>query len=143
MELAKSSQSTPDWKSIRSWFTKANKLDYIILSPALEAKVTRASVERRGVWGGKHGTLFPHIPEITKEIEAEAARMEHAGKRGEREVVRQERPREERARDRAILDRLRDALAERRIDARGLAHEEHAWPREGLVQGEASFGEAT
>jgi hypothetical protein len=27
MELAKSSQSTPDWKSIRSWFTKANKLD--------------------------------------------------------------------------------------------------------------------
>lgn len=50
--------------------TKANKLDYIILSPALEAKVTRAGVERRGVWGGKHGTLFPHIPEITKEIEA-------------------------------------------------------------------------
>ena len=50
--------------------TKANKLDYIILSPALEAKVVRAGVERRGVWGGKNGTLFPHIPEITKEIEA-------------------------------------------------------------------------
>lgn len=50
--------------------TKANKLDYIILSPALEAKVIRAGVERRGVWGGKHGDLFPHIAEVTKEIEA-------------------------------------------------------------------------
>ncbi len=50
--------------------TKANKLDYIILSPALWERVTEAGVERRGVWGGKNGTLFPHLPEITKEEEA-------------------------------------------------------------------------
>ena len=29
-----------------------------------------AAIERRGVWGGKNGTLFPHLPEITKEVEA-------------------------------------------------------------------------
>ena len=23
-----------------------------------------------GVWGGTHGTLFPHLPEITREVEA-------------------------------------------------------------------------
>lgn len=49
---------------------KANKLDYIILSPALEKKVIRAGVERRGVWAGQSGDIFPHIPEITTEAEA-------------------------------------------------------------------------
>ena len=46
------------------------KLDYILLSPALAARVTAGGVERRGVWGGTNGTLFPHLPEITKEVEA-------------------------------------------------------------------------
>jgi len=50
--------------------TAANKLDYIILSPALRERVTEAGVERRGVWGGTKGTLFPHLDEITKEAEA-------------------------------------------------------------------------
>ncbi len=50
--------------------TKSGKLDYILLSPALSNRVTMAGVERRGVWGGKHGTLFPHIPEITNPLEA-------------------------------------------------------------------------
>jgi endonuclease/exonuclease/phosphatase family metal-dependent hydrolase len=50
--------------------TASNKIDYILLSPALFAKVTAAGVERRGVWGGIHGTLFPHFAEITRQIEA-------------------------------------------------------------------------
>jgi endonuclease/exonuclease/phosphatase family metal-dependent hydrolase len=49
---------------------KSQKLDYIILSPALWDRVTAGGVERRGVWGGAHGTLFPHLPEITEEVEA-------------------------------------------------------------------------
>jgi endonuclease/exonuclease/phosphatase family metal-dependent hydrolase len=48
----------------------SEKIDYILLSPALFAKVTNGGVERRGVWGGTTGTLFPHFPEITKAIEA-------------------------------------------------------------------------
>ena len=55
--------------------TKANKLDYIIPSPALWERVTAAGVERRGVWGGKNGTLFPHLPEIARE---EQAASDHA-----------------------------------------------------------------
>src|SRR5207248_11109765 len=50
--------------------TKNNKIDYILLSPALFSRVTNGGVERRGVWGGTNGTLFPHFPEITKAIEA-------------------------------------------------------------------------
>ncbi len=50
--------------------TKSGKLDYILLSPALSNRVTMAGIERRGFWGGKHGTLFPHLPEITNALEA-------------------------------------------------------------------------
>lgn len=50
--------------------TAANKLDYILLSPALWERVEAAGIERRGVWGGVHGTLFPHLDEITREEEA-------------------------------------------------------------------------
>jgi endonuclease/exonuclease/phosphatase family metal-dependent hydrolase len=50
--------------------TAANKLDYILLSPALWEKVEAAGVERRGVWGGTKGTLFPHLATVTKEEEA-------------------------------------------------------------------------
>lgn len=49
---------------------KSNKIDYILMSPALFARVTNGGVERRGVWGGKNGTIFPHFAEITKAIEA-------------------------------------------------------------------------
>lgn len=44
--------------------TASAKLDYILMSPALAEAVVAAGVERRGVWGGKNGTLFPHFPEI-------------------------------------------------------------------------------
>jgi endonuclease/exonuclease/phosphatase family metal-dependent hydrolase len=47
-----------------------DKLDYILLSPALAARVTGGGIERRGVWGGVNGTLFPHLAEITKLGEA-------------------------------------------------------------------------
>ena len=50
--------------------TRNDKLDYIILSPALAERVTGGGIERRGVWGGKNGTLFPHLPEIVEETDA-------------------------------------------------------------------------
>lgn len=50
--------------------TASGKLDYILLSPALFAKVKDAGVERRGIWGGTKGTLWPHFPEITTTDEA-------------------------------------------------------------------------
>jgi endonuclease/exonuclease/phosphatase family metal-dependent hydrolase len=50
--------------------TAGNKIDYVLLSPALFAKVTAGGILRKGVWGGTNGTLFPHYPEITKEAEA-------------------------------------------------------------------------
>ena len=50
--------------------TASNKIDYILLSPALFAKATGGRIFRLGVWGGKNGTLFPHFPEITKAAEA-------------------------------------------------------------------------
>jgi len=43
---------------------KSNKIDYILLSPALFGRVTGGSVWRKGVWGGKNGTLFPHYDEM-------------------------------------------------------------------------------
>ena len=48
----------------------SEKIDYILLSPALFARVTAGGAFRKGVWGGKHGTLFPHFPEITRPNEA-------------------------------------------------------------------------
>jgi endonuclease/exonuclease/phosphatase family metal-dependent hydrolase len=44
--------------------TKSGKLDYILLPPELWNKVNKCGIERRGVWGGQNGTLFPHLPEI-------------------------------------------------------------------------------
>lgn len=44
--------------------TASSKIDYILLSPALFSKITAAGIERRGMWGGKNGTLWPHFPEI-------------------------------------------------------------------------------
>lgn len=50
--------------------TKTAKLDYILMSPKLSAKVVRGGIERRGVWGGKNGTLFPHLETITRAVDA-------------------------------------------------------------------------
>ena len=49
--------------------TKSQKIDYILLSPALFAKVTSGGVFRKGVWGGKNGTLFPHYDTMTKPVQ--------------------------------------------------------------------------
>ncbi len=51
------------------------KLDYILLSPAVFAKVKAAGVERRGMWGGVNGTLWPHFPEVTS---ADEVASDHA-----------------------------------------------------------------
>jgi len=49
---------------------KSSKLDYILMSPALSARVIRGGIERRGVWGGKKGTLFPHLETITRFVDS-------------------------------------------------------------------------
>lgn len=54
---------------------KSEKIDYILMSPELAAKVTAGGVERRGVWGGSNGKLFPHFPEIAS---AKDAASDHA-----------------------------------------------------------------
>ena len=46
--------------------TKSNKIDYVLLSAALFKRVTGGAVFRKGVWGGKNGTLFPHYDTMTK-----------------------------------------------------------------------------
>jgi endonuclease/exonuclease/phosphatase family metal-dependent hydrolase len=48
--------------------SKGNKIDYILLSPALFNKVTSASVFRKGVWAGKNGTIFPHYDSMTEPV---------------------------------------------------------------------------
>ena len=50
--------------------TAASKLDYILLSPDLYSTVQAAGIERRGMWGGANGTLWPHFPEVQSEIDA-------------------------------------------------------------------------
>lgn len=55
--------------------TASGKFDYILLSPALWATVQQAGIERRGVWGGKNGTLWPHLPEMKS---AKDAASDHA-----------------------------------------------------------------
>jgi len=55
--------------------TKSAKFDYILMSPALFGKVTKAGVFRKGVWGGKNGTLFEHYDTNTR---AEEAASDHA-----------------------------------------------------------------
>ncbi|MGY1896364.1 endonuclease/exonuclease/phosphatase family protein [Nocardia gipuzkoensis] len=41
--------------------TKSNKIDYLLLSPSLFDRATGGGIFRKGVWGGTHGTLFPHF----------------------------------------------------------------------------------
>jgi endonuclease/exonuclease/phosphatase family metal-dependent hydrolase len=49
---------------------RSNKIDYILLSPALWGQVTAGGIWRKGVWGGKNGTLFPHYEEMTTSAQA-------------------------------------------------------------------------
>lgn len=50
--------------------TRSNKIDYLLLSPSLFERASRAEIFRRGVWGGKNGTLFPHFDSIENENQA-------------------------------------------------------------------------
>jgi endonuclease/exonuclease/phosphatase family metal-dependent hydrolase len=50
--------------------TASDKFDYILLSPLLFERVQSGGVWRKGVWGGKNGTLFPHYPEMKKQAHA-------------------------------------------------------------------------
>ncbi|TQS42062.1 endonuclease/exonuclease/phosphatase family protein [Cryptosporangium phraense] len=50
--------------------TARNKLDYVLLSPALFARATGGGIHRRGVWGGKRGTLWPIYPTMTGPVHA-------------------------------------------------------------------------
>jgi endonuclease/exonuclease/phosphatase family metal-dependent hydrolase len=50
--------------------TKSGKLDYILMSPKLSGKVMKGGIERKGVWGGKNGTLFPHLTTIKTGVDA-------------------------------------------------------------------------
>ncbi|MFI2703763.1 endonuclease/exonuclease/phosphatase family protein [Cellulosimicrobium composti] len=45
--------------------TASQKIDYVLLSPALFERTVGGSVFRKGVWGGTHGTLFPHYDTMT------------------------------------------------------------------------------
>ncbi len=49
---------------------KNDKIDYVLLSPALFEKVTGGRIFRTGVWGGKNGTLWPHYPKMTGPVNA-------------------------------------------------------------------------
>lgn len=55
--------------------TASGKLDYIFMSPALAEKVLGGGIERRGVWGGKNGDLFEHLPAMRS---AKDAASDHA-----------------------------------------------------------------
>jgi endonuclease/exonuclease/phosphatase family metal-dependent hydrolase len=50
--------------------TASNKIDYLLLSPQLFARVTAGGIFRKGVWGGVNGTLFPHFDEMTAALHA-------------------------------------------------------------------------
>jgi endonuclease/exonuclease/phosphatase family metal-dependent hydrolase len=50
--------------------TASEKIDYILLSPALFDKVSAGGIFRKGVWGGVNGDLFPHYEEIKESAHA-------------------------------------------------------------------------
>ena len=50
--------------------TARNKLDYVLLSPSLFAVARAGGIYRRGVWGGKRGTLWPIYETMTAAVHA-------------------------------------------------------------------------
>ena len=50
--------------------TAGQKIDFLLMSPKLAARVRGGGIERRGVWGGSKGTLFPHLETITTAVDA-------------------------------------------------------------------------
>ena len=49
---------------------KGQKIDFILVSPALARNATKAGVFRKGVWGGTHGDMWPIYSEMTTEAKA-------------------------------------------------------------------------
>lgn len=47
-----------------------DKLDYILLSPKLFARMSQGGIWRQGVWGGKNGKLWDIYPEIPTSYQA-------------------------------------------------------------------------
>ena len=52
-----------------------DKIDYLLLSPALYERMSQGGIWRKGVWGGKNGRLWEIYPEIK---EASDAGSDHA-----------------------------------------------------------------
>ena len=50
--------------------TARGKIDYVLLSPSLWARTTGGGIFRKGVWGGKRGTLWPIYDTMTKPVHA-------------------------------------------------------------------------
>ena len=50
--------------------TASQKIDYLLLSPALFDQVVGGAIFRKGVWGGKNGTLFAHYDTMTSPTHA-------------------------------------------------------------------------
>jgi endonuclease/exonuclease/phosphatase family metal-dependent hydrolase len=50
--------------------TAPNKIDYVLLSPTLYARATGGGIFRKGVWGGRRGTLWPIYDTMTKAVHA-------------------------------------------------------------------------
>ena len=50
--------------------TASSKIDFILLSPALFSSLSAGGIERRGMWGGTNGTLWPRFPEVDAEMHA-------------------------------------------------------------------------
>jgi endonuclease/exonuclease/phosphatase family metal-dependent hydrolase len=48
----------------------SERIDYILLSPALFAKATGGGIFRMGAWAGTKGTLWPHYDTLTEASEA-------------------------------------------------------------------------
>jgi hypothetical protein len=42
------------------------RIDYILMSPDLFARVQAGGIFRKGVWGGTNGTLWDHYSEMKK-----------------------------------------------------------------------------
>jgi endonuclease/exonuclease/phosphatase family metal-dependent hydrolase len=50
--------------------TAANKIDYVLLSPSLYERATGGGIWRKGVWGGRNGTLWPVYDTMTAAVHA-------------------------------------------------------------------------
>jgi endonuclease/exonuclease/phosphatase family metal-dependent hydrolase len=44
--------------------TARDKIDYVLLSPPLFERLQDGGIYRRGVWGGRNGTLWEHYPDM-------------------------------------------------------------------------------